>query len=142
MFHTNNTFFFQTRDRTSSYGILENMANWLYELRDRERDREREIIGRVVVCSKLVPEVDGQMGLDLRRLLRYGWLLKVGRIWMCGGIIHYKWLGSRQIVCGRLLFVKDRLINKMNPQAVHNHASVTLIADTSKSVWHDGVAHH
>ena len=53
MFHANNTFLFQTRDRTSNYGILENMANWLYEL----RDRERETIGRIVVCSKLPPAV-------------------------------------------------------------------------------------
>jgi hypothetical protein len=38
MFHANNTFLFQSRVRTSNYDILEDMANWLYELRDRERE--------------------------------------------------------------------------------------------------------
>jgi hypothetical protein len=63
MFHANNTFLFQSRVRTSNYDILEDMANWLYEL----RDRERETIGRIVVCSKLAPNVDLWVDLNLRR---------------------------------------------------------------------------
>jgi len=49
MFHAHNTFLFQTRDRTKNYGILENLANWLYTL----HDKQRESVGRIVVCSKL-----------------------------------------------------------------------------------------
>ena len=51
MFHANNTFLFQTRDRRKDYGILENLANWLYTL----HDEELETMGRIVVCSKLLP---------------------------------------------------------------------------------------
>ena len=46
MFHANNTFVFQTRDRRANYGILENLADWLYTL----HDDELKTVGRIVVC--------------------------------------------------------------------------------------------
>lgn len=49
MFHANNTFVFQTRDRRANYGILENLADWLYTL----HDDELKTVGRIVVCSTL-----------------------------------------------------------------------------------------
>jgi hypothetical protein len=58
MFHTNNTFVFQTRDRRANYGILENLADWLYTL----HDDERKTMGKIVVCSKLP-----------RAMVEWGW---------------------------------------------------------------------
>jgi hypothetical protein len=49
MFHANNTFVFQARDRRANYPVLENLANWLYTL----HDDELETMGRIVVCSRL-----------------------------------------------------------------------------------------
>jgi hypothetical protein len=49
MFHANNTFVFQTRDRRANYGILENLAGWLYTL----REEELKTVGKIVVCSNL-----------------------------------------------------------------------------------------
>jgi hypothetical protein len=51
MFHSHNTFLFQTRDKRRDYGILENCANWLYSLSEEQRENVREI----VICSKLAP---------------------------------------------------------------------------------------
>jgi len=58
MFHANNTFVFQTRDRRANYGILENLADWLYTL----HDDERKTVGKIVVCSKLP-----------RAMVEWGW---------------------------------------------------------------------
>ena len=58
MLHPNNTFVFQTRDRRANYGILENLADWLYTL----HDEERKTMGRIVVCSKLP-----------RDMVQWGW---------------------------------------------------------------------
>ena len=49
MFHANNTFVFQARDRRANYPVLENLANWLYTL----HDDELKTMGRIVVCSRL-----------------------------------------------------------------------------------------
>lgn len=57
MFHANNTFVFQARDRRANYGLLENLANWLYTL----HDEERKTMGRIVVCSGL-PKGDLEWG--------------------------------------------------------------------------------
>lgn len=47
MFHANNTFLFQTRDKRRDYGVLEGMADWLHNL----TNEQRENVGRIVVCS-------------------------------------------------------------------------------------------
>lgn len=58
MFHANNTFVFQARDRCRNYAILENLANWLYTL----HDDELKTVGRIVVCSRLS-----------RQMLQWAW---------------------------------------------------------------------
>jgi hypothetical protein len=48
MFLPNNTFLFKARDRRVNHGVLENLADWLNWV----TDKNLETIGRIVVCTK------------------------------------------------------------------------------------------
>jgi hypothetical protein len=111
MFHANNTFMFQTRDHTKEYGIMENLANWLYEL----QDKRRKAMGRIVVwrwvwwwsgglelapATATWPASEGGQGVDWRR-------------------DHYKWLG----LCHSFWWFfavrwGEALMDKMYPQTI------------------------